>query len=242
MFVCLFCLFILFYFLIINYVLYIKILNSLAPLAPLGGGTNSSSVGSLNKNKDLPVSLTQSNFPSHSGNLKHLSPLAPLGNLPPSNFPPPANDKLSGLSSHVKSPENSLKRSSPTLESLDKPKLSIGNNLDHSYDDDKVPLSPYDGKKERETDDLEYSVPESIPESASFEESSKVSFEQSQKEESKNLQNEKLTIGTLGTNNPGFNRVEVTNKNVSKHFHDDDSDEDNTDIDNIPSLVSIILL
>ena len=217
---------------IINFITLISI--SLAPLAPLGGGSGGGglgSLGSLNKGKELPPALSQPNL-SHSTNIKHLNPLAPLGNLPPTTFPGPSHDKLSGLST-IKSPDNSLKRSSPTLESLDKPKLNTGNHLDHSFDDDKVPLSPYDGKKERETDDLEYSVPESIPESASFEESSKVSFEQSEREENKNISKEKTAESLTAVNNSGLNRVGITNKNLPKKLHDDSDDDENA-----PSLVS----
>jgi hypothetical protein len=57
--------------------------------------------------------------------------------------------------------------------------------LEHSVDEDKGMLSPYDGNKKGKglvtSDDLENSFPESI-QSASFEESSKVSFEDSERE------------------------------------------------------------
>jgi hypothetical protein len=103
--------------------------------------------------------------PSSSG-LKHLNPLAPLGHghLPPPTLSSP-NDKLSSLQ----------KKLSPTLDKLHS---TSGGHLDHSFDDERGMLSPYDGNrkgKEVPTDDLEFSVPESIQESASFEESSKVS-------------------------------------------------------------------
>jgi hypothetical protein len=78
--------------------------------------------------------------------------------------------------------ESTLKRSSPTL---DKVHSNSGGNIEHSFDDDKGTLSPYDGSKKGRglpaSDDLESSFPESI-QSASFEESSKVSFEDSERE------------------------------------------------------------
>lgn len=95
-----------------------------------------------------------------------MNPLAPLGHghLPPSALSS-SNDKLSSLQ----------KKLSPTLDKLHS---NSGGHLDHSIDDDQGVLSPYDGNrkgKDVPTDDLEFSVAESIQESASFEESSKVS-------------------------------------------------------------------
>jgi hypothetical protein len=61
---------------------------------------------------------------------------------------------------------------------LDKLHSNSGGHLEHSFDDERGVLSPYDGNrkgKEIPTDELEFSVPDSIQESASFEESSKVS-------------------------------------------------------------------
>lgn len=152
-----------------------------------------------NKGKDLLGQLPSSN----TSGLKHLSPLAPLGqgHLPSTTLP--ANDKLSNLSSNLKPVEIGQKKL-PSM--LDKLHSTSGGSLEHSLDDDRGALSPYDGnKKSRDipTDDLEYSFPESI-QSASFEESSKL--------------DESVTKISSEAKSPSITTVEVTGKASEKTF------------------------